>query len=60
MYFGYAVFERGALSLIFDFAMPQSAFKSDELPRLEGFGELGEITPGIDAMPFGAGFSYRR
>src|ERR1700679_704332 len=56
MDFGYPVFERSALSLIFDLAIPQSAFKGDELPLLERFGELREIPPGIDAMPFGAGF----
>src|ERR1700730_17642580 len=56
MNFCYAVFERSALNLIFDLAIPQSAFKGDELPLLEGFGELREIAPGIDAMPFGAGF----
>jgi hypothetical protein len=32
MDFGYAVFERRALNLIFDLAIPQSAFKGDELP----------------------------
>src|SRR5277367_3445250 len=56
MDFGYAVFERSALNLIFDLAIAQSAFKGDELPLLEGFGELREIPPGIDAMPFGPGF----
>src|SRR5580693_1648353 len=56
MDFGYAVFERSALDLIFDLAIPQSAFKGDELPLLERFSELREIPPGIDAMPFGAGF----
>jgi hypothetical protein len=56
MNFGYAVFERSALNLIFDLAIPQSAFKGDELPLLESCGELREIPPGIDAMPFGAGF----
>src|SRR5580692_3411559 len=50
------VFERGALNLIFDLAMPQDAFKGDELPLLESFGELREIPPGIDAVPFGAVF----
>jgi hypothetical protein len=53
---GDPVLEGGALNLIFDIAISQSAFKSDELPLLEGFGELGEIAPGEDAMPFGAGF----
>jgi hypothetical protein len=45
MDFGDAVFERSALNLIFDFAIPQSAFKGDELPLLERFGELREIPP---------------
>ena len=40
MDFGYAVFERSALNLIFDLAIAQSAFKGDELPLLEDFGEL--------------------
>ena len=56
MDFGYAVFERSALNVIFDLAIPQSAFKGDELPLLERLGELREIPPGIDAVPFGAGF----
>src|ERR1700736_5178199 len=56
MDFGYAVFERSAFNFIFDLAIPQSAFKGDELPLLERFGELREIPPGIDAMPFGPGF----
>jgi hypothetical protein len=54
MDFGYPVFEHIALDLIFDLAIPQSAFKGDELPLLERFGELREIPPGIDAMPLGA------
>src|SRR5580698_3439764 len=48
------VLERGALILYL--AIPQGAFQGDELPLLESFGELREIPPGIDAMPFGAGF----
>jgi hypothetical protein len=51
------VLERGALNLILDLAIPQGAFKGDELPLLESLGELREIPPGIDAMPFGAGFA---
>jgi hypothetical protein len=50
------VLERGALNLILDLAIPQGAFQGDELPLLERFGELREIPPGIDAMPFCAGF----
>ena len=54
--FGDPVLERGALDLILDLAIPQGAFKGDELPLLESLGELREIPPGIDAVPFGAGF----
>jgi hypothetical protein len=50
------VFERGSLDLILDLAIPQGAFKCDELPFQESLGELRQISPGIDAMPFGAGF----
>ena len=50
------VLEHSALDLIFDLAIPQSAFKSDELPLLERLGELREIPPGEDAVPFGTGF----
>jgi hypothetical protein len=38
MHFGYAVFERSALNLIFHLAIPQSAFKGNELPLLESVG----------------------
>jgi hypothetical protein len=56
MDFGNAVFEPGALNIILNLAIPQSAFKGDELPLLESLGEFGEIPPGKDAMPFGTGF----
>jgi hypothetical protein len=56
MNFGYTVLEGSALDLVFDFAMPEGAFKGDELPLLESFGELRETSPSIDAMPFGPGF----
>jgi hypothetical protein len=48
------VLERGALNLILDLAIPQGAFKCDELPLLERLGELREIAPRKDAMPLGA------
>jgi hypothetical protein len=35
---------------------PNGAFKRDELPFRESFGELRETSPGKDAMPLGAGF----
>ena len=44
--------ERGAVNLILDLAIMQDAFKCDELPLPEGPGELREIPPGIDAVPF--------
>jgi hypothetical protein len=50
------VLERRALNLILDLAIPQGAFEGDEFPLLESLGEHREISPGIDAMPFGAGF----
>ncbi|MDX6464912.1 MAG: hypothetical protein QOE55_8609 [Acidobacteriaceae bacterium] len=43
---GYLVFERGALNLIFDLAIPEGAFKRDELSLLESSGELRETSPG--------------
>jgi hypothetical protein len=45
MDFGYAVFERGALNLIFEPAIPQSAFKSDELPLLGHARERRQASP---------------
>jgi hypothetical protein len=53
---GDPVLEVRAFDFILDLAIPEDAFKSDELPLLEGLGELREIPPGIDAMPFGAVF----
>src|SRR5580692_1921064 len=50
------VFEPSALHLIFDLAIPQGTFERDELSFLESPGKLREIAPGIDAMPFRAGF----
>ncbi len=52
---GDPVLEPGALDVVFDIAIPQSAFKDDELSLREGLGELREIAPGVDAVPFGAG-----
>ena len=53
---GDPVLEGCALDFILDLAIAEDAFKCDQLALLEGLGELREITPGIDAMPFGAGF----
>ena len=46
--------ELSPFDIFYDLAIPQNSFQGDELPLLEGLGELGEIPPGIDAMPFGA------
>jgi hypothetical protein len=51
---GDPVLERSALDLIVDLSITQDAFKSDGLPLLERLGKLREISPGIDAVPFGA------
>jgi hypothetical protein len=56
MDFGDPVLEPSALDVILNLAIPENAFQSDELPLLESLGELGEIPPGKDTMPFGAGF----
>jgi hypothetical protein len=53
---GDPVLEGNALDLILHLAISEDTFQGDELPLLESFGELREIPPGIDAMPFGAGF----
>ncbi len=45
-----------AVLLGFDLAIAQCAFQRDELAFLQRAGELGEIAPGKDAVPFGAGF----
>ena len=51
-----AVLERLPFDVFGDLAMPQCPFEGDELPFLESPGELREIAPGVNAMPFGAGF----
>ena len=49
--FGDPVLEGSALDVVFDLAVAQRAFESDELALLESLRELREIAPGIDAMP---------
>jgi hypothetical protein len=53
---GDPVLEGGSFDIILYLAIPENAFQGDELPLLEGLGELREISPSEDAMPFGAGF----
>src|ERR1700730_16269204 len=55
---GDPVLEPSALDVILNLAITENAFQGDELPLLEGLGEFGEIAPGEDAMPFGAGFVF--
>jgi hypothetical protein len=52
---GDPVLEGRPFDLILYLAIPENAFKSDELALLEGLGEFREISPGEDAVPFGAG-----
>ena len=54
---GDPVLEGCPCDLILDLAIPEDAFKGDELPLLESLGELREIPPGINPMPFSAGFT---
>jgi hypothetical protein len=49
------VLEAIAFDVFLDFAIPEGSFQGDELPFLERSGELREMAPGKDAMPFGAG-----
>ena len=51
---GDPVLEGSAFNVVLHLAISEGAFHADELPFLEIPGELGEISPGIDAMPFGA------
>jgi hypothetical protein len=53
---GDPVLEGGPFDVILYLAIPENAFQGDELPLLESLGELREIPPGKDAMPFSAGF----
>jgi hypothetical protein len=43
--FGDPVLEGGPFDLILYLAIPENAFKGDELPLLEGFGELPRLSP---------------
>ncbi len=52
---GDSVLKACTLDVFGDFAIPECSFKGDELSLLERSGELREIAPGVDAMPFGTG-----
>ena len=53
---GDSMFERLALDIFLDRPVPDLPLQADELPLLERLGEVGEIAPGLDALPFGAGY----
>jgi hypothetical protein len=53
---GDPVLDRCSLDFVFDLAVAKRAFEGDELALLESFREHRQVVPGIDAMPFGAGF----
>ena len=53
---GDGVFDLLALDGFFDRAMLDLLLQADEPALLERLGEVGEIAPGVDAVPFGAGF----
>jgi hypothetical protein len=49
------VLEGRAHNVIFHVAILESPFEGNDLPFLEGLGELREISPDIDAVPFSTG-----
>src|ERR1700733_13989077 len=53
---GDAVLERITLNLLRDLAILNFSLKGDELPLLKRLGEVGEIAPGVHAMPLSAVF----
>ena len=53
---GKGVLERLALDIFLDRPVLDLPLQADELPFQKRLGEVGEIAPGVDAVPFGAGF----
>ena len=53
---GDGVLDLLTLEVLFDRAILDLSLQADELALLERLGEVGEVAPGIDAVPFGAGF----
>ena len=56
MNFGDGVLDLLALDSLFDRAILDLPFQADKLALQERLGEIGEIAPGVDAVPFCAGF----
>jgi len=55
MNLGDPVLEGSAFDVVLHLGIPEGAFHADKLPFLKIPGELGEISPGIYAVPFGTG-----
>src|ERR1035438_4524565 len=55
---GDGVLERLALDIFLDHPVLDLPLQADELALLERLGGVGEIAPGVDAVPFGAGFVF--
>jgi hypothetical protein len=53
---GDGVFEWLTLDIFLDRPVLDLPLQAEELPFQERLGEIGEIAPGVDAVPFGAGF----
>ena len=53
---GDGVLERLALDIFLDRPVLDLPLQADELTLQERLGEVGEIAPRVDAVPFGAGF----
>ena len=53
---GDGVLERLALDVFLDRPVLDLPLQADELLLLERLGEVGEIAPGVDTVPFGARF----
>ena len=51
---GDPVFEGYSFDIILHLAIAENPLQGNELPLLDGPGELGEVPPGIDAVPIGA------
>jgi hypothetical protein len=55
---GDGVLERLALDIFLNRPVLDLPLQVDELPLLKRLGEVGEIAPGVNAVPFGAGCPY--
>ena len=53
---GDGVLERLTLDIFLNRPVLDLPLQADELPLQKRLGEVGEIAPGVDAVPFGAGF----